>query len=212
MLCSLYNILQNPLALLFPPWMVLDEANEREPRSLEPRAVRRRLLGNDPAAIPGLARELVSKAREMGVCDDQTAIQVQVALEEALTNAVVHGNLEVGSTLKEDSDTAFQQEVDARRAKAPFAERVVCVDAVYTPDAVRFRIEDEGPGFDPQLLPDPTLPENIERGHGRGVAMMRSFMDCVQFKGRGNVVTMWKRRPGAGEDARMEDSRCESAA
>ena len=56
-----------------------------------------------------------------------------------------------------------------------------------------FVIEDQGSGFDPGSLPDPTDPANLERVSGRGVLLMRTFMDEVDFSERGNRVTMRKR-------------------
>ncbi|MBV8077326.1 MAG: ATP-binding protein [Planctomycetaceae bacterium] len=57
-------------------------------------------------------------------------------------------------------------------------------------------IRDEGPGFDPSLLPDPTAPANLERASGRGLLLIRALMDEVAFNAAGNQITMTKRRPG----------------
>jgi anti-sigma regulatory factor (Ser/Thr protein kinase) len=56
-----------------------------------------------------------------------------------------------------------------------------------------FVIRDEGPGFDPASLPDPTDPENIEKACGRGLLLMRTFMDKVDYNRTGNQVTLTKR-------------------
>lgn len=68
------------------------------------------------------------------------------------------------------------------------------VSARYEPGEVTYRIEDEGPGFDPKSLPDPTDAANLERLHGRGLMLMRMFMDEVAHSPTGNAVTMTKRR------------------
>lgn len=98
---------------------------------------------------------------------DQFAIKL--ALEEALANAIKHGNA---------SDPAkrivFEFEVD--------------------PERVRFSVEDEGGGFDPADVPDPTLDENLEKPSGRGVMLMRAYMNEVDFNDAGNRVTLVKRR------------------
>jgi anti-sigma regulatory factor (Ser/Thr protein kinase) len=68
----------------------------------------------------------------------------------------------------------------------------------------RFVIRDEGPGFDPHKVPDPTDPENLERESGRGLLLMRSFMDSVAYNPTGNEVTLVKfpdSANGAGEEA-----------
>ena len=59
----------------------------------------------------------------------------------------------------------------------------------------RFTIRDEGPGFDPAMLSNPTQAENLERCSGRGLLLMRMFMDEVTFNSIGNEVTLVKRRP-----------------
>jgi serine/threonine-protein kinase RsbW len=94
---------------------------------------------------------------------------VRLALEEAVVNGVRHGN---------GGDPA----------------RRVLVRCWVRPDAVLAEVEDEGPGFDPSLVPDPTLPENMDRPSGRGLLLMRHFMTWVRFCGRGNCVMLYKRR------------------
>jgi serine/threonine-protein kinase RsbW len=96
---------------------------------------------------------------------------IKLALEEALVNALKHGN-------------------QWDRAKK--------VHIAFHVDAERFHIHiaDEGPGFDPHDLPDPTAPENLERPCGRGVMLMRSYMTEVSYNERGNFVSMTKLRNG----------------
>jgi len=77
------------------------------------------------------------------------------------------------------------------------ADRVVRVTYRFTGDEATIRVEDEGEGFDPERVPDPTLPENLLRPSGRGIFYMRRFMDRVEFgraPGGGAVVTMTRRR------------------
>ena len=59
-------------------------------------------------------------------------------------------------------------------------------------------IRDEGPGFDPSTLPDPRDPSNLERTAGRGLLLIRTFMDEVTFNKAGNQITMVKRAAPAG--------------
>ncbi len=66
-----------------------------------------------------------------------------------------------------------------------------------TPQRVEIVITDEGDGFDPQCVPDPTRDENLEKPGGRGIMLMRAFMDTVEFSERGNSVRLIKSRPGA---------------
>ncbi|MFP6618667.1 MAG: ATP-binding protein [Pirellulaceae bacterium] len=102
---------------------------------------------------------------------DQDVFAVHLSLEEAIVNAILHGN---------QGDP--QRSVDI---KFHVAET-----------HVRIEIVDEGPGFDPDGLPDPTADENLEKPSGRGVMLMRHYMDEVQYNKRGNHVIMVKKRVG----------------
>ena len=95
------------------------------------------------------------------------AFKVELALEEALVNAVKHGN-----------------KLDETKQ--------VLIECILSHKSVRFEIEDQGEGFNPHELPDPTEEENIERPCGRGVLLIRSFMDSVQYNERGNKITFEK--------------------
>ena len=130
----------------------------------------------------------------MGVLGSQDEIRVSVALEEALLNAIIHGNLEVSSKLREEEGDAFEQLIAIRRADDYYSRRRVRIDCDVSRDEVRYLIADDGPGFDVSKLPDPRDPERILLASGRGVLMMRAFMDDVQYNDRGNAVTLIKRR------------------
>jgi serine/threonine-protein kinase RsbW len=97
---------------------------------------------------------------------------VRVALQEAILNAVAHGNRNDPTRL-----VRVSYHVDAGR--------------------VVITVEDEGEGFDPGRLPDPLAPENLERLHGRGLLLMRSFLTSVRHNERGNRVTLCKERSRA---------------
>lgn len=92
---------------------------------------------------------------------------MSVALSEAVTNAIVHGN-------KEDPQ---------KRVKA---------QAIVKPSEVVFKIKDEGLGFAPGTIRDPTMGENIWKNHGRGIFFIKYFMDEVHYNYRGNEITMIK--------------------
>ena len=94
---------------------------------------------------------------------------IRLALEEAVVNGVRHGNR---------GDPARRVQVRCRLwAEALLAE-----------------VEDEGPGFDPGRVPDPTRPENLDRPGGRGLLLIRHYMTWVRFSERGNRVTLCKYR------------------
>lgn len=156
------------------------------------------VLTNDSNLIFPLVSFLQEGACGLGVCCETEKIRLGVALEEALTNALYHGNLEVGSELRASDPEAYQRLIEARRVTSPFCERRIHVSASIRRGEARFVIRDEGPGFDFENLPDPTQPENLEKCCGRGVLLMRTFMDEVKFNTRGNEVTLIKRAPCAG--------------
>jgi CheY-like chemotaxis protein len=152
------------------------------------------ILDNDPALIPPLLGYLQDNLSRLKICDEIGRIRVSVALQEALTNAIQHGNLEVSSVLREKDDRAYYALAEERRRKPPYSARRIyvtmresSVEAVYT-------VRDEGPGFDPSQLPDPTDPSNLERVSGRGLLLIRTFMDEVYHNEKGNEITMIKRR------------------
>jgi serine/threonine-protein kinase RsbW len=97
---------------------------------------------------------------------------MRLALEEAIVNAIKHGNrMDPGKSVR------IHCEVDDAR--------------------VFVRIEDEGPGFNPTDVPDPTALENLEKPGGRGIMLMRAFMTRVEYLGRGNEVILEKVRDAA---------------
>lgn len=152
------------------------------------------VLENDPALVPPLVAQFREDLIEMGLCDLTGAARAGIALEEALLNAVYHGNLEVSSDLRENGDEAFHRLARERRDQEPYASRRVHVIARLTAADARFVIRDQGPGFDITRLPDPTHPDFLDRPSGRGVLLMRTFMDEVRYNTTGNRVTLVKRR------------------
>ncbi|NUQ62210.1 MAG: response regulator [Pirellulales bacterium] len=149
-------------------------------------------LENDASLFPPLIAYLQEAVGQMGLSDEVDRMRVGVALEEALVNAMYHGNLEVDSSLKEKSDHAYHALVQERRQQSPYRDRRVCVEARFTRSRASFTIRDEGKGFDPNALPDPTDPANLEKASGRGVLLMRTFMDEITYNDRGNAVTLTK--------------------
>ena len=118
------------------------------------------------------------------------AMHLGVALEEALSNAIIHGNLEVSSKLRERDDDAYGDLIVERSKTAPYADRRVTIDAQLDAKSALFVIHDEGPGFDISKLPDPNCPENLLRASGRGLTLMHAFLDEVSYNEKGNEVTL----------------------
>lgn len=149
-------------------------------------------LGADPDDLSALSRFLESLTRQLRICDQAEALQVGVALREALINAVEHGNLELSSELKDEG--TFEAERRARATALPYRARRVVVSTRIRPDELTWTVTDEGPGFDLQSVPDPTDPMNLDRTYGRGLLLIRTFMDDVTHNATGNQITMTRRR------------------
>lgn len=152
------------------------------------------VLGNDVSLIEALVVYLQESLLQMGLCDEAECTRIGVALEEALVNALYHGNLQVGSDLRGEDDHAYYALVAERCRQSPYRDRRIHVTATLTRDQSVFVIRDEGAGFDPTQLPDPTDASAIERASGRGVLLMRAFMDEVLYDAAGSTVTLIKRR------------------
>ncbi|MCT4624314.1 MAG: ATP-binding protein [Schleiferiaceae bacterium] len=91
--------------------------------------------------------------------------KISVAIIEAVNNAILHGNqLDVSKHVK--------------------------VEYAIDEDAIQFKVEDEGTGFDFMNIPDPTLPENLEKTHGRGIFLMNHLADDIEFCENGALVEM----------------------
>lgn len=151
-------------------------------------------LENDVNLLLSLSRHLQQMLGDTWAIDRTDRLRSGTAFEEALLNALYHGNLEVSSDLKEIDHTAFYRMVELRRTMSPWRDRRIRVTVRLTTVDVEVVIQDEGPGFDPGSLPDPTDPENLDRPCGRGVMLMRAFMDEVNYNETGNEVTLRRRR------------------
>jgi len=151
-------------------------------------------LDNDNKLIPPLVSHLLELAERLELWDEADRTRIGIALEESLVNALCHGNLEVGSELRGVDDDAYYALLAERRSGQPYCDRRIFVTSTFTRAEAKFVIRDQGPGFNPLDLPDPTDPANLEKAAGRGVLLMRSFMDDVEYNESGNAVTLVKRR------------------
>jgi len=125
-------------------------------------------LPSDVAMVSPLVDHLMRDINSLRVMDG-TELDIEVALREALLNAVIHGN-------REDPSKHIYLRVRCR-----------------ADGEVSMAIRDEGAGFDIGSVPDPTAPEHRMSTHGRGIYLMRALMDEVSFEEGGTVVHMRKR-------------------
>lgn len=168
------------------------------------------LLESDAALIDPLVDLVQKMVAGMRLCDFTGRLQIGVALKEALLNALFHGSLqigpeelaEVGGDLLQERDLSL---VELRRAQPPYRDRRIFVEVKLTTDEARFVVRDQGPGFDVASVPDPGDTGALEEERGRGLALMRAFMDELSFNEQGNEVTLVKRRNADPSGARTID-------
>jgi CheY-like chemotaxis protein len=175
-----------------------DRHNERLGECLS-RTANDFVLDNDTALVYPLVDHCQRLVTRMKLCDDTGRIRVGIALEEALLNALYHGNLELSSEALREARSGMLENggvnaIEERRRSQPYADRRIHVRVNVTQLEAEFVIRDEGPGFNPGEVPDPTDPANLERESGRGLLLMRTFMDDVQYSHGGNEVRLIKRR------------------
>ncbi len=152
------------------------------------------VLENDLGLIGPLIEHLQNK---MPRWSEPDRLQIGMALDEALVNAMHHGNLEVESELRDagnHDEDLYYEKVRERQAQAPFSERRVQVKASFSNKAIDVQIADEGPGFNPGHIDDPRSAENLTKVSGRGLFLIRTFMDAVTHNDQGNEITMRKER------------------
>jgi len=127
-------------------------------------------ISSDLAEGRRIRTQIEDELRTAGY-SEHDVFSIKLALEEAIVNAIKHGN-----------------------QLAP--DKSVVIFYMVTVERFEITITDEGQGFNPDEVPDPTAIENIERPCGRGLLLMRGFMSGVQYLGRGNSVRMWKLKDG----------------
>ncbi len=112
-----------------------------------------------------IVESFIDNAKEKFNITDDLYGNIMVAVTESVNNAIRHGN---------SSDKS----------------KIVNISLFIEPKLLKFVVEDQGPGFDPDSLPDPTLPENISKPDGRGIFLMRNLCDELVFSEEGRVVEM----------------------
>jgi len=150
-------------------------------------------LETDLTLVDPFVQYLQDNVADLGICDIADRTRIAVAVKEALLNAIYHGNLELGSKRREEDMREFLALATERSQEAPYRDRRVFVETKLSHQEAVFVVRDEGTGFDPSLLPDPTDPANLEKLSGRGVPLMRMLMDEVAYNSAGNEVTLVKR-------------------
>lgn len=148
-----------------------------------------------PEVINVITFRLTRNLVPLGLCNTPTSENITLALQEAISNAMFHGNLDMPSEIREQGGIkAFNEEVDRRRSLPQYQDSNVTIGCEMTPDFVRYEIEDEGKGFDYSSLPDPRDPEHFFLSSGRGLFIIRIHMDEVFWENDGRKIVMIKNR------------------
>lgn len=156
----------------------MDREREREIARSTPETAEFTLeLPSDLRVIEAAVTYLVARLRSFAYDGSRLNLNFRVGLTEALANAVLYGN---------------------RSDRRKHVRVKVSVD----PSRVVLWVVDQGDGFDAAAVPDPTLPDNLERAGGRGLFLIRNLMDEVEYNDRGNAVRMVLRRESPRPDAR----------
>ena len=149
-------------------------------------------LENDPDLLGPLIAHFLQELAGMEIGDATTRLRIGIALQESLANALFHGNLEVSSDLRQDDEKQFFDLVECRRSMDPYQSRRIDVCSTLDRSGASFVIHDEGPGFDVAALDRPISPEDLTRIGGRGLLLIRAFMDGVSYNAVGNEITLVK--------------------
>lgn len=151
------------------------------------------VIPNDGDLINTISFNYTKDLVAAGLFNYTTSENISLSLQEAVSNAMFHGNFEIDSSLRDSGGMKeFNNEIDKRKVLSPYKDRTVKLTYELTPDYVSYEIEDQGPGFNFQTLPDPRDPENFFKNSGRGLLIIRIHMDEVSWHDRGNVIRMKK--------------------
>ncbi len=126
------------------------------------------VLSSTPSAVADVYQQIMPGLQALNFSEDDI-FAVHLALEEAFINAVRHGN-------KMEPTKAIK------------------IDYAIEPDKIEVCMTDEGEGFDPDVIPDPRYGDNLYKPAGRGMLLIRSFMDVVEYGKKGNSIRMIRYR------------------
>jgi len=136
-------------------------------------------IPNDLASIEEAVEFVMQRCPSCGQDPRRLRLNLRVGLAEALANAMLYGN-----------------------GRDP--SKRVKVEVAFQDSSITARVTDEGAGFDPMTVPDPTCPANLLKANGRGIFLMRKLLDEVHFNDRGNSVTLVLRLSRDTQEERPE--------
>jgi CheY-like chemotaxis protein len=159
-------------------------------------------LDNDPVLCATFIEFVQQTLYRMAFCDVADRLHVAVALEEALINAMCHGNLELAggdlpTVRRQLHESGSSELISERRTEQRFQNRHILVGFDVTPGRAQFVIRDQGSGFDWSLVTRQMKTEPKSQEEKRGLVLIHSFMDEVGFNDQGNEIRMVINRPAA---------------
>ncbi|MFC1737879.1 ATP-binding protein [Planctomycetota bacterium] len=131
-----------------------------------------KVISNNLSASESVCEKIIAELGDSGFNQDDI-FAVHLALGEAFLNSVIHGN-----------------QMDA--------DKKIRVEYLISSDKVEISVSDEGEGFNPDLVPDPRYGENLYKIEGRGLLIIKSYMDVVKFNEQCNRIEMIRHKGGAG--------------
>jgi signal transduction histidine kinase len=144
-------------------------------------------LENDLKIIDPLIDLVQQVVSSQDLLESTDRVRMCVAVEHALQNAMLRGNLEIK---REEVPVVDPGLVNERSEQSEFADRRVYFRFTVTPDRVDFTVRDQGPGFDVSTIPQAGDPESFKDGIGRGLVLIQAFMEDVQFSDGGRELKM----------------------
>ena len=157
-------------------------------------------MKNDLGEAGGAIEEHSAMLSLIGLFDAHEVTQIRLALEEAAANAIIHGNLEIDKSLRENDYLEWMMMVKERPLVPPYCDRRVRIRIRISPSQLEYEVSDEGRGFDVASLATPGKEGVVLTCGGRGMMLIRSAMDGVSHSEGGKRLTMFKRRKAREED------------
>lgn len=150
-------------------------------------------IPNDSTVSNAISYRLTKDLVPSGLFNATTAENITLALQEAINNAMFHGNLGVSSSIREELGVkGYNEEIEKRKAEDKYKDFKVNVTYELTNEYVEYVVEDQGKGFDFKSLPDPRDPENFFKNSGRGLLIIQIHMDEVEWNKKGNIIKLKK--------------------
>ncbi len=154
------------------------------------------VLENDPDLISLFVAYADNIVRTIGALKSGERREFSAALKEALSNAIFHGNLEMGDQLETRTSQSLRDVALEKAGQPPFDSRRVNIELKCSQSRILAKVTDDGDGFDVNQHPLPDDIADIDRTKAKGILLMHINLDELRFDERGNAVTLVKRKLG----------------